>query len=149
MLGSMLHAVLGRVPLAHCGQGRVALLLAFLPLRWAHPRSVCLLSVPRVGEKPPFKLKWSPSAWFLLAGGDPLSGSQGRDSATPFLSFKHSRWGNDCALGILATGKLQNYAKEVPSRRHLSETRALEETGREREQHLILKPHLLSKDRLF
>lgn len=51
--------------------------------------------------------------------------------------------------GFWQLGSYKNYAKKVPGRSHLSETRALEETGREREQHLILKPHLLSKDPLF
>lgn len=51
--------------------------------------------------------------------------------------------------GFWQLGSYKTMLKEVTSRHHLSETRALEETGREREQHLILKPHLLSKDRLF
>lgn len=35
-------------------------------------------------------------------------------------------------LGILPASKLQNYAKEALGRQHLSEPKALEETGGER-----------------
>ena len=48
-----------------------------------------LLGPLRWGEKPPFKLKCRPSAWLLLAGGDPPGGNQSGDIPSPFLSFKH------------------------------------------------------------
>lgn len=134
MLGSMLSMAQGKVSLATCRHARVGLLLAPSPLfSVPTPDSACMFLVPCAGVKPSFKLKCSQSARDLLAGGDPPGGNQGGDSPSPFLSFEHFWWGHDrCALGILATSELQSYAKEVPGKHILSETKALEETGGEK-----------------
>lgn len=87
-----------------------------------------MLLVACFGEKLPLKPHCSHSAQLCDLPG----GNQGGDIASPFLSFKHFWWESDRdSLGILTTSKLQT-AEEMLGKHHLSEIKALEETGVER-----------------